>query len=107
MKRTSELRKAVELSDVGTARSLLTAGQDVNAVHGHEPQPFSLLHHAIDVEVDGFNQTGRPPQIEMIELLLEAGADPTEPNYLGETPLEMARGHSALEAVITQAIAAR
>ena len=103
----SELRKAVETSDVTSARSLVASGQDVNGDHGHEPQRFSLLHHAIDVEVDGFNQTGTPPRIEMIELLLDAGANPTEANYLGETPLDMARGHPALEDVIKRAIAAR
>jgi uncharacterized protein len=100
----SDLRKAVEAGDVATARSLLAAGADVNDDHGHESQPFSVLHHAIDLEVDGFNQTGRPPSVEMIELLIEAGAAVSERNYLGQTPLEMAHGHPAVEAVIERAL---
>ncbi len=70
---------AVEMEDIPIARRLIEAGADVNA--HNEPQiGDTALHRA------AANGT-----LEMVELLLEAGADPTIEGWMRRTPLDRAQ----------------
>ena len=97
----SPLRNAVEVGDVPAARALLESGEDVNGLHDNEPgRQFSLLHHAVDAELDTRSKDGLRPYTEMVELLLAFGADLSARSYNGETPAEMARFDPVLSEVI-------
>jgi hypothetical protein len=63
---------AVEIEDLEALRDLLDQGADVN----EERQGLTLLHHAIDVEIDGHTQTGEPLHVDVTAYLLARGADP-------------------------------
>ncbi|MGA5763996.1 ankyrin repeat domain-containing protein [Nonomuraea bangladeshensis] len=63
---------AVEMEDAEKLQALLDEGADVHEEH----YGLTLLHHAIDVEVDGHAQTGDPLHVDMTALLLANGADP-------------------------------
>ena len=92
---------AVEHGRVGELRRLLDAGWDVNdpASDGE-----TLLHHAIDIEVDGATQTGAPLEVELTTLLVSRGADLSH-RWHSQTPLEAAtdRGHDLAVEVIRAA----
>jgi uncharacterized protein len=64
--------EAVEMEDLPTLRELLRSGVDPN----EEQRGLTLLHHAIDVEVQGHVQTGRLLHVDATALLLAMGADP-------------------------------
>ena len=64
---------AVELEDIPTLRDLLDAGDDVEDDSG---DGWTLLRHAIDVEVDSHDQTGKPLHVDVTAFLLSRGADP-------------------------------
>ena len=83
----SVLMVAVEMSQLEVARALICAGADVNfcALEG-----WSVLHHAVDVECDGYAQSQIPPDLSMVELLLSSGSDPRA-THRGVTPGEDAR----------------
>ncbi|MET7685795.1 ankyrin repeat domain-containing protein [Streptomyces sp. NPDC005423] len=63
---------AVEMEDLEALRDLLDRGADIN----EERQGLTLLHHAIDVEIDGHTQTGDPLHVDVTAYLLARGADP-------------------------------
>ncbi|GLW24134.1 ankyrin repeat domain-containing protein [Microbispora triticiradicis] len=88
----SRAHHAVEHEDLPALRDLLDDGHDVqdSDMHG-----WSLLHHAIDVEIDGHQQTGEPLHVDVTAYLLTRGADPLAPSRRHGTPLQMAenRGH--------------
>jgi hypothetical protein len=88
----SAAHRAVEQEDLPALARLLDAGADVEDPDQHG---FTLLLHAIDVEVDGATQTGGPLHVDTTALLLARGADPAQPDAAGQTPLDMAttRGH--------------
>ncbi|MBL7498753.1 ankyrin repeat domain-containing protein [Frankia sp. CNm7] len=67
------LHLAVELEDLPRLRDLLDAGGDI---HDEDDYGFTLLHHAIDVEIDGHTQTGEPLEVSTTAYLLARGADP-------------------------------
>lgn len=63
---------AVELGDLDRLGRLLDTGTDVN----EEAAGLTLLHHAVDVELDSHVQSGDPLSCAITEFLLERGADP-------------------------------
>ena len=71
---------AVEMEDVAMARRLIEAGADVNA-HDAPRAGDTALHVAAS---NGM--------LEMVELLLHAGADPTIRSWMWITPLDNVRG---------------
>lgn len=82
---------AVEQEDLPRLRDLLDAGHDVEDDDGHG---WTLLRHAIDVEHDGYVQSGGPLHADVTALLLARGADPLRPRN-GMTVVAEAetRGH--------------
>ena len=83
---------AVELDDFDTLRRLLDQGADIqDPVHGG----WTLLHHAVDGEIDVANQQDEPVHVDMTAFLLARGADPLAASEDGTTPLSFAqeRGH--------------
>ena len=69
---------AIEQMHVEIARRLIAAGADINYDLG---QGQTAVFHAIDIESDCASQRGLPPNetsTELTELLLAAGAIPTE-----------------------------
>ena len=83
---------AVEHENLPLLRELLDAGQDVKDDNG---DGWTLLRHAIDVEIDGHVQSGEPLHVDVTAFLLARGADPVRPSGDGLTPLHEAesRGH--------------
>ncbi|MEV6536771.1 ankyrin repeat domain-containing protein [Streptomyces sp. NPDC051639] len=90
LERWTPVHQAVEMSDHETLTVLLDAGADPNEVcFGH-----TLLTHAIDVEGDGYLQSGHPLNTAATAILLAYGADPGLPAEDGETPLQVAQHYS-------------
>lgn len=67
------LMLAIEHQQRAIAEVLLAAGADVNQALR---DGWTALHHAVDAEADGQNQTGKPAGLAIVEILLQAGADP-------------------------------
>lgn len=80
----SPAHNAVELEDLPKLRDLLDAGADVEDDSG---DGWTLLRHAMDIEVDGHDQTGNPLHVDITAFLLSRGAD----------PLRMHNGVSAID----------
>ncbi|MEU8403159.1 ankyrin repeat domain-containing protein [Nonomuraea sp. NPDC048892] len=70
---------AVEMEDAEKLQALLDGGVDVHEEH----HGLTLLHHAIEVEVDGHVQTGDWLHVDMTALLLVNGADPRRRSHGG------------------------
>ncbi|WIX76949.1 ankyrin repeat domain-containing protein [Amycolatopsis carbonis] len=66
---------AVENGDIEALRILLDEGVDVHEEH----YGLTLLHHAVDAEIDGHVQTGEPLHVDTTAYLLSRGADPLRP----------------------------
>jgi ankyrin repeat protein len=64
---------------------------------------ISALHYAVDDNV--YQEPGTP--VEVVKILLEAGATPDLQNDLGETPLDIAvlKGHDELAQLLQEAVA--
>jgi len=75
----SAAHAAVETGDVESLRGLLNAGTDIHEEFGG----MTLLHHAIDTEIDGHTQTGEPLSVSMTAYLLARGADPRRKSHGG------------------------
>jgi ankyrin repeat protein len=76
--RQPPLHLAIEQQRPEIVRRLIAAGAEVNGDLGRAWTP---LAHAIDIESDAASQAGRSPDevsTELVELLLAAGALPTE-----------------------------
>jgi uncharacterized protein len=87
----SPAHHAVEVEDLPALRALLDAGADIE---DGGTDHFTLLRHAIDVEVDGAAQSGHPLHVDLTAFLLARGADP----YCGQPGSDLAteaelRGH--------------
>jgi ankyrin repeat protein len=67
---------------------LLDAGADPDEVHEHSGWTPLLL--AIDGELDGSVQTGKPLEAATTAILLAYGADPERPSRDGFTPMHLA-----------------
>ncbi|MFK8907956.1 ankyrin repeat domain-containing protein [Streptomyces sp. YS-3] len=65
--------QAVEHEDLPRLRELLDAGYDVEDDNG---DGWTLLRHAIDIEIDGHIQSGEPLHADVTAFLLARGADP-------------------------------
>jgi uncharacterized protein len=63
----------VELEDLPRLRDLLDAGASVEDDSG---DGWTLLRHAIDIEIDGHDQSGNPLHVDVAAFLLSRGADP-------------------------------
>ncbi|GAB2875942.1 ankyrin repeat domain-containing protein [Streptomyces mayteni] len=72
----SPAHQAVAVEDLETLGRLLGAGADIHEEH----HGLTLLHHAVDVEIDGYDQTGEPLTVDTTAFLLARGADPTRPS---------------------------
>ncbi|HVX45449.1 MAG TPA: ankyrin repeat domain-containing protein [Mycobacteriales bacterium] len=65
---------AVEQEDLVALREALDAGADI---HEEDYDGCStLLHHAIDIELDSHVQSGDPLHVDLTAYLLARGADP-------------------------------
>jgi len=69
----TESHNAVEREDLVRLRELLDAGNDVEDDDG---SGWSLLCHAIDIEIDGHDQTGKPLYVDVNALLVAHRGDP-------------------------------
>lgn len=89
----SPAHQAVEMEDLPALRDLLDAGADVEDYRPADG--LTLLLHAIDVEIDGATQTGKPLHVDTTALLLARGADPLCRGRPAADALMMAelRGH--------------
>ena len=67
------LHAAIENDDVACVRLLIEHGADVEHRAAGDLSP---LAHAVDVAIDGAHQNAGDERTDVIELLLEAGADP-------------------------------
>ena len=79
------LVRAASDSQKSVVRALLHAGADPNQIE--EDRDFSALYMA----------TGRETDIEIVKMLLEAGADPLAETQMGETPLDHSKLHGSPE----------
>lgn len=70
---------AVEQDRLEELRDLLVAGADIH----EEYNGFTLPHSAVDGEIDGHVQTGKPLHVDATCLLLSQGADPTRRSHGG------------------------
>lgn len=64
--------EAIELENVEELRVALDQGFDVTA----ERNGMTLLHYALNAEIDSHTQTGEPLHVDATALLLARGADP-------------------------------
>ena len=82
------LHAAIENNQTEIVKYLLLAKADPNCPYNGG---FSALHHVIDVEIDGYQQTNAPelPDATLTKLLVEAGAD-LDLSYDDQTPLQFA-----------------
>ncbi|MCF3961192.1 ankyrin repeat domain-containing protein [Streptomyces fuscigenes] len=84
---------AVETENLEALRELIDRGVDVNEEH----DGLTLLHHAIDVEIDGHTQTGDPLHVDVTAYLLARGADPRRRSDKGSgisaEHMALTRGH--------------
>ncbi|WP_218577912.1 ankyrin repeat domain-containing protein [Phytohabitans rumicis] len=79
----SAAHEAVESGDLETLARLLRTGEA--NIH-EEFDGLTLLHHAIDVELDTHTQTGGPLHVDTTALLLALGADPRRGSAGGVGP---------------------
>ena len=93
VKHVAPAHHAVEMEDLEALRDLLDRGVDVN----EEYQGLTLLHHAIDVEIDGHTQSGGPLHVDVTAYLLARGADPRRrsggESGISAEHLALTRGH--------------
>ena len=77
-----DVAKAVEV--------LLSFGADVTH---RDSSGMTPLHHAADVGGDSLRQTGKAVSLQVCDLLLRSGADPSALDGQGETPVALARSY--------------
>lgn len=80
VERMSAAHVAVEMGDPDALREAL----DSDAADIHEEYGgLTLLHHAVDTELDGHVQTGQPLSVSLTAYLLARGADPRRKSHGG------------------------
>jgi uncharacterized protein len=77
--RRSPAHQAVEFQDLRALRDALDAGADVH----EERDGMTLLHHAIDIELDSSNRPDVSLHVDTTAFLLARGADPTRKSHQG------------------------
>lgn len=90
------LHSAVEHRQKETIRLLVASGGDLNLADGRGATP---LHLAVDVEADTAHQLGGLPGTDLIELLLELGADRHTSDIEGKTARDWAHEYEHGRAV--------
>jgi hypothetical protein len=90
--------RLLEALDVDALQSLLRSDRAL-LDEQDDRDGFSLLHLAIDVEVDAHTNLGLPLEPVFTEMLLNAGVDPSLRSRSGETAREMAASRSYQSAV--------
>jgi hypothetical protein len=88
------LHAAVENDHLDIVRELVAAGANLEALDTSGWTPLCL---AVDAEIDGSHQTGKPLSLEITTLLLEAGANPV--GDAKTSPLGIAQDYECDEAV--------
>lgn len=82
------LQTAAEHKHVEIVRYLLEVGADLSLVPVEEQSPNGIngcaLHKAVSMSVEG-----KPPNLDIVQALLEAGADPLLKDSLGRTAIEI------------------
>ncbi len=68
----SMAHRAVEMEDLPALKEVIDSGADIHEEHAG----LTLLHHAIDTEIDGHIQSGEPLHVDVTAFLLARGADP-------------------------------
>jgi hypothetical protein len=76
----SAAHAAIETGDLEALRDLLDAGTDIHEEFGG----MTLLHHAVDSEIDAHAQTGEPLSVTVTAYLLARGADPQRKSHAGK-----------------------
>lgn len=74
-----QMHLALEQDRLEELRDLLAAGADIH----EEYNGFTLLHRAVDGEIDGHIQTGEPLHVDATCFLLSQGADPARRSHGG------------------------
>ncbi|MGW2712378.1 ankyrin repeat domain-containing protein [Streptomyces sp. NPDC001356] len=90
VRKRTPAHETVEQAEAEALDRLPAAGSDADEVFGN----VTLLMHAIDVEGDGFLQSGQPLTVHIAAVLPAFGADPELADPPGP-PMDMAReyGH--------------
>ena len=71
---------AIEMNDLESLRDLLDGGADIHEEYGG----MTLLHHAVDSEIDWHGQTGKPLGVSITAYLVARGADPKRKSHSGK-----------------------
>ena len=82
------LHVAVEMGHADVVRILIAAGAPIEARNHQGWTPLCL---AVDAAIDGAHQSGEPLELEIIGILLEAGAEADSPGQEDASPLALAR----------------
>lgn len=88
------LHAAVENDQLEVVQELVAAGADLEALDASGCTPLSL---AVDAEIDGSHQTGKPISLRITTFLLEAGASPV--GDAKTSPLRIAQEYECEEAI--------
>lgn len=89
-RRAPLLHIAFEALRLESLELLLQGGADIDAA---DPQGRTLLHLAVETDIDGAVQNGWPLTMAWTRLTLRWGADPTRRDHEGRTPGDDARAY--------------
>lgn len=94
-----ELYEACAKCSLETVRKLLDRGADPNAPHWEKPWPKDLEPEIYTEDYYCVHQAATNPDIRILNLLVERGADPNRREYWGRQPLAYAGRSGTLEMV--------
>jgi uncharacterized protein len=95
--RATALHRAVRARSVAAVRELLALGARTDSVL--KSRGSSPLHLAVQSTGAGGTAGTQREQLEIVELLLHHGADPTAPDATGRTPRDWARNDALVAAL--------